>query len=121
MIMKKKLFIVMVVVVAAMASILCVHRREQVKLMSDVMMANVEALASVEYDSECVEWIDKSCWDQNDFSLVHGNYYYAVCSGSSTVPGGKLECGAVSSYQPSTPWGDKKCLQCIRTRSGKIE
>ncbi|MEG0887034.1 MAG: NVEALA domain-containing protein [Bacteroides sp.] len=108
--MKKKLFIVMVVVVAAMASILCVHRREQVKLMSDVMMANVEALAQYESSGGCAEWVRKNCYEV--FSPEYGTDYYASCA--PTTMGGMAECGAVESHKPAGMSKVNDCLQCIR-------
>lgn len=112
----------MIIVIVAIVSIFSTYCRESVKPVSDIVMANVEALTSIEYDSDCIEWVDKSCWDSSEFSLVHGINYYATCSGSSTVAGGKLECGAVSSYEPNRAWSSNQCLQCIRTsEGGKLE
>lgn len=54
---------------------------------------------------------------EEQFSEIHGPYYYATCSGQSSTPGGKLECGAVESRQPYTPYSPNLCLQCIRTNN----
>ncbi|MEG2855183.1 NVEALA domain-containing protein [Bacteroides sp.] len=108
--MKKKLFIVMIVVVAVITSILHVNRREQVKLMSDVMIANVEALAQDESDGGCAEWVKKNCYDV--FSSEYGTDYYASCA--PTTMGGIAECGAVEAHKPAGMSRIYECLQCIR-------
>ena len=85
--------------------------------MPDIVKANIEALAYWEYGSDCIEWVDKYCYTEEQFSEIHGPYYYATCSGQSSTPGGKLECGAVESRQPYTPYSPNLCLQCIRTNN----
>ena len=89
-----------------------VYKAQTEVQLSDAQMKNVEALAQSE-GSDCIEWVDKLCYDNfsNDMDL----YYYASCSGTPSVQGGKLECGAISSYKPLIPWQSYTCLQCVRT------
>lgn len=101
-----------VMVAFALVTVCNVHRVQTEVVLSDAQLKNVEALAQSE-GSNCIEWVDKKCY--KDFSLQIGNDYYAACSGTPTVPGGKLECGAVSIYEPSIPWNSQTCLQCVRT------
>lgn len=50
--------------------------------MPDIVKANIEALAYWEYGSDCIEWVDKYCYTEEQFSEIHGPYYYATCSGN---------------------------------------
>lgn len=102
------------VAAVALASTVNVFNANKSETLSDMALANVEALAGVEYDGECVEWADKNCWRSDQFSKTHGTDYYATCSGESTA-GGKRECGAVSSYLPLSPYNSGTCLQCVAT------
>jgi len=109
--MKKYLKVVVMAVFVLVTDLNVYKAQTDVKL-SDALLKNVEALAQSE-GSDCIEWVDKRCY--NNFSLQIGANYYATCSGTPTVPGGKLECGAISIYEPLTPWNSQTCLQCVRT------
>lgn len=85
------------------------------------VLANVEAMADEEYDSLCREWVDKRCWQPDQFSERYGLDYYANCSGVASTPEGKLECGAISNKEPLFPYNYELCLQCVRTQNGMIE
>lgn len=113
--MKKIYAIIIVIAVFASYNTYKVYNVEH---LSKLELMNLEVLADLEYDSPCVEWADKPCHD--DF-LEHVNDpggFHATCSGSPSVGGGKLECGAVTGRQPLYPYEDKQCLECVRTSSG---
>lgn len=86
--------------------------------LTELNLINLEALANLEYDSPCVEWVDKPCYDKFYEHISDPNGYHATCSGTSTIVGGKLECGAVTGRQPMFPYENKKCLECVRVASG---
>ena len=116
--MKKALKMAVATAIIMMVSV-NLYKVYNVRTLSESVLANVEALASVEYDGLCVEWVDKNCWRGDQFSTSHGTDYYATCSGESTS-GGKRECGAVSSYLPLYPYNPGICLQCVATVNGAI-
>ncbi|MEG0462318.1 NVEALA domain-containing protein, partial [Bacteroides sp.] len=89
--MNKKFFAILIVAVAATFAVYNMYNYRNVRVLSDIVKLNVEALSSPEYDGECVEWATKSCYDKF-FSTVQDPFvYHATCSGSSQV-GGYLEC-----------------------------
>ena len=109
--------IVFVVAIAIVAGVNVFNAHKPIEL-SDIAMANVEALAEWETgDGICIEWVDKDCYFEHQFSETHGPNYYATCAGESSTPGGKRECGAVESRQPFSPYSPNQCLQCVRTGS----
>ena len=118
--MKKNLIKMMLAAIVVVAGSMNVYNSQKDSEMSDVVLANVEALADIEYDGLCVEWVDKNCWQPDQFASTHGTDYYATCSGEPSTPGGKLECGALSSYEPLSPYLPGTCIQCVRTANGRI-
>ena len=111
---------VMIAVISVMVSINAYKTLDEKSLPENVL-ANVEALADEEYDGLCREWVDKRCWQPDDFSTCHGLDYYSTCGGVASTSGGKLECGAISSLEPLYPYNFELCLQCVRTLNGVIE
>ena len=110
--MKVKIFKVAAMAVFVFITGLNVYKSQTSVQLSDAQLKNVEALANGE-GGDCIEWVDKKCY--SDFSLNVGDDYYATCSGTPSVSGGKLECGAVSIYEPTVIWSSQTCLQCVRT------
>ena len=109
--MKKNLKVAVMAVFVFVTGLNLYKAQTDVKL-SDAQLKNVEALATGE--GVCVEWVDKNCYDENDFSKTLSANFYAICAGEVTVPGGKTECGNFSIYEPNVPWRNSVCLYCVR-------
>lgn len=118
--MKMNLFKVAMIAVVLMLVNIYIFKVKNESSLPENVLANVEALAYIEFDGLCVEWVDKNCWQPDQFASTHGTDYYATCSGIASTPGGKLECGAVSSNEPLSPYLPEKCLQCVKTANGRI-
>lgn len=114
--MKKNLIKMMLAAIVVVAGSMNVYNSHKDSEMSDVVLVNVDALADIEYDGLCVEWVDKNCWQPDQFASIHSSDYHAVCSGMPSTPGGKSECGTPSSLLPLSPYEPGVCLQCVRTR-----
>ena len=108
--MKKYLKFAVMAAFTFIAGLTVYHAQARVQL-SDAQLENVEALANGE-GGDCIEWVDKLCYD--NFSPNVGLDYYASCSGTPSVQGGKLECGSILIYEPLNPWLSQVCLQCVR-------
>lgn len=104
----KKLTETALVLVVALIAGYGVYTSQQKSELSELALANIEALAQSE--SNCVEWIKKQCYTV--FSSEYGMDYYATCS--ETTMGGIGECGAVESHKPAGMSIVNECLQCIR-------
>lgn len=85
-----------------------VYSSQQDAEMSDLALANVEALAQSE--SNCAEWIKKQCYLV--FTTDYGIDYYATCP--ETTMGEIGECGAIESHKPAGMSIISECLECIR-------
>ncbi|WP_237038564.1 NVEALA domain-containing protein [Phocaeicola faecalis] len=85
-----------------------VYTSQQEMELSELALANIEALAQSE--SNCAEWTKKQCYTA--FSTEYGMDYYATCS--ETTMGGIGECGAIESHKPAGMSLVNECLQCIR-------
>lgn len=110
--MKAKILKFLVFVIISFIMGINIYNAQPCVQLSDAQLENVEALAYGE-EWNCIEWVDKLCYD--NFSPNVGLDYYASCSGTPSVQGGKLECGAISIYEPLNPWWSQVCLQCVRT------
>lgn len=114
--MKKKTIIIIVAVAAITGyNAFKMYETEQ---LSSLGLMNLEALANMEYDSPCIEWATKPCHDDFLQHINDPNAFHATCSGTPSVVGGKLECGAVTGRRPLYPYENKQCLECVRTSSG---
>lgn len=113
--MKKVYIIIVVIAILAGYNTYKVYNTEH---LSNIALINLEALADFEYDSPCVEWVTKACHDEFFQNANDPGGYHATCSGTPSVTGGMLECGAVTGRLPMYPFEDKKCLDCVRTSSG---
>ena len=105
----------MIAVISVMLSVNVYKTLDENSLPENVLV-NVEALADEEYGGLCLEWVDKNCWQPDQFASIHSSDYHAVCSGMPSTPGGKSECGTLSSLLPLSPYEPGVCLQCVRTR-----
>ena len=85
-----------------------VYSLQQDAEMSDLALANVEALAQSE--SNCAEWTKKRCYLV--FTTDYGMDYYATCL--ETTMGGIGECGAIETHKPAGMSLINECLECIR-------
>ena len=111
--MRAQIFKVATMAVFAFITGLNVYKAQTEIQLSDAQMKNVEALASGE-GGTCIEWVDKSCYDENNFTHTLSKDFHAICAGTPSVPGGKLECGNFSIYEPNAFWQGSLCLYCVK-------
>ncbi|MBR6538764.1 MAG: hypothetical protein IKT76_02755 [Bacteroides sp.] len=119
--MKRNLKLILISIISITMCYNVYQNKVTKEKLSDLSLANIEALSSNEGGEECLEWVDKDCYYDYMFGNTHGPYFYPTCSGEPSVSGGKLECGAVSSLLPLSPYVAYKCLACVRTSSGSYE
>ncbi len=91
-------------------TVFAVYQNQQKKVLGDIALRNVEALARYEDDGLCQEWAIKTCYEL--FTSEYGPDYYATCA--PTPMGGIAECGAHESHKPAAMSKINSCLQCIR-------
>lgn len=114
--MRKMFFVI--VTSSVIAIVFAIYNKmNEADRLSELSLMNLDALAGIEYEDPCIEWVTKVCYE-NFTNENDPNVYYATCSGSSTVVGGMLECGAVTGRKPMYPFSGKKCLECVRTAGG---
>lgn len=108
--MKKYLKFAVMAAFTFIAGLTVYHAQARVQL-SDAQLENVEALANDE-SSTCTEWVLKTCYDE--FSEDVGENFYPTSSGTPSVSGGILRCGAPSIYKPKFFTNTHDCLFCVR-------
>lgn len=113
----RKLFFVTIMSFVIVIVFTTYSKMSETSKLPELSLMNLDALADIEYEDPCVEWATKTCY--KEFSNENDpNVYYATCSGSPTVVGGMLECGAVTGRKPKYPFSGEKCLECVRTAGG---
>ncbi|MFR2070499.1 MAG: hypothetical protein ACLS4S_10140 [Bacteroides nordii] len=111
--MKNKLYIA--IIIAVILAGYNVYREYRFTQLSVLSLMNLEALTDPEYGAPCVEWASKPCHDKFYQNMNDPNGFHASCSGTPSISGGMLECGAVTGRMPMYPYENKKCLECVRT------